>query len=183
MYEYLTGPGFRNRVSGLVEAFCEMEEDLAREQRAMEGIWKKRAKQIHRARVSIGGFYGELQGIAGRQVADLPELSLEAIALLGPEDSDPDEGAPASEPAASTGAPIDEGLVDALYALLPTDGTYVSNSTLRDQFAEIAIARFGVADIDTAYDRCKGALLGRNAIRKGRGRGGSVARATPVAAA
>jgi hypothetical protein len=182
MYEYLTGPEFRNRVSGLVEAFCEMEEDLGRERRAIEGIWKKREKQILRARMCIGGFYGELQGIAGRQIANLPDLSLDTVAMLGPGDSDPDEEALVSEPAASSGRPVDERLVDALYALLPADGTYIGNSALRDQFAEAVLVRFGVADGNAEYDRCKSILLDRDAVRKGKGRGGSVARTSPVAA-
>src|SRR5262249_52429161 len=32
-YDYLTGPEFRNRVSGLVEPLCEMNQDLADEKR------------------------------------------------------------------------------------------------------------------------------------------------------
>ncbi len=77
LYEYLTGPEFRNRVGGFVEAFREMQDDLEREKRAMQTLWKRRERQMQRARDNITAFYGDLQGIAGRQLEDLPSLALE----------------------------------------------------------------------------------------------------------
>jgi hypothetical protein len=77
LYEYLTGPEFRNRVGGFVEAFKEMQDDLEREKRAMQTLWKRRERQMQRARDNITAFYGDLQGIAGRQLEDLPSLALE----------------------------------------------------------------------------------------------------------
>jgi hypothetical protein len=77
LYEYLTGPEFRNRVGGFVEAFKEMQDDLEREKRAMQTLWKRRERQMQRARDNITAFYGDLQGIAGRQLQDLPSLALE----------------------------------------------------------------------------------------------------------
>jgi hypothetical protein len=78
LYEYLMGTEFRNRVGGLVEAFREMQEDLEREKRAMLNLWKRRERQMVRARDNITAFYGDLQGIAGKRLEDLPELALEA---------------------------------------------------------------------------------------------------------
>jgi hypothetical protein len=78
LYEYLTGAEFRNRVGGFVEAFREMQEDLDREKRAMLTLWKRRERQMQRARDNITAFYGDLQGIAGKKLEDLPELALEA---------------------------------------------------------------------------------------------------------
>jgi hypothetical protein len=77
LYEYLTGVEFRNRVGGFVEAFKEMQEDLDREKRAMMTLWKRRERQMQRARDNITAFYGDLQGIAGHKLGDLPELALE----------------------------------------------------------------------------------------------------------
>lgn len=77
LYEYLTGAEFGNRVGGLIEAFKEMQDDLEREKRSMLTLWKKRERQMQRARDNITAFYGDLQGIAGRQLQDLPSLALE----------------------------------------------------------------------------------------------------------
>jgi hypothetical protein len=81
LYEYLTGAEFRNRVGGFVEAFQEMQEDLEREKRAMLTMWKRRERQMQRARDNITAFYGDLRGIAGRQLEDLPSLTLEPASV------------------------------------------------------------------------------------------------------
>jgi hypothetical protein len=83
LYEYLTGVEFRNRVGGFVEAFQEMQEDLDREKRAMMTHWKRRERQMQRARDNITAFYGDLQGIAGHKLGDLPGLALEPHAPSG----------------------------------------------------------------------------------------------------
>jgi hypothetical protein len=77
LYEYLTGAEFQNRVGGLVEAFTEMQDDLEREKRAMLGMWKRREKQMQRARDNITAFYGDMQGIVGQTLSDIPALVLE----------------------------------------------------------------------------------------------------------
>jgi len=77
LYEYLTGTEFCNRVGGLVEAFTEMQDDLEREKRAMLTTWKRREKQMQRARDNITAFYGDMQGIVGQKLEDLPALALE----------------------------------------------------------------------------------------------------------
>lgn len=76
LYAYLTGTEFRNRVGGLVEAFTEMQQGLDDEKRAMSTLWKRRDRQLQRARENITAFYGDLQGIAGRQLDDIPQLAL-----------------------------------------------------------------------------------------------------------
>jgi hypothetical protein len=76
VYAYLTGPQFRHRVEAIVERFADMSDDLARERRAMTRGWAKREKQIEQVISSTVGMYGDLQGIAGRAMADLPVLDL-----------------------------------------------------------------------------------------------------------
>ena len=76
VYAYLTGPQFRHRVEAIVERFTDMSEDLARERRAMTRLWARREKQIEAVIGSTVGMYGDLQGIAGRAMADLPALDL-----------------------------------------------------------------------------------------------------------
>jgi hypothetical protein len=77
IYDYLTGPEFKNRVSGLIEAFAEMKRDLDREQRAVIAGWNRRQKQLDRAIHNLAAFSGDLQGIAGGRAIDLPQLELD----------------------------------------------------------------------------------------------------------
>jgi hypothetical protein len=73
IYNYLSGPEFRQRVEGIVEAFRAMKEDLEAEKRAMMRIWAKREKQIERVTTNTTGMYGDMQGIIG---STLPEIKL-----------------------------------------------------------------------------------------------------------
>jgi hypothetical protein len=77
VYHYLTGPQFRQRVEAIVESFTAMQADLITERRAMERIWAKREKQIDRAIVNAAGMYGDLSGIAGVAIPELPLLALQ----------------------------------------------------------------------------------------------------------
>jgi hypothetical protein len=82
LYRYLTSPEFVSRVENIVLPLAAMKEDLESERRALETRWRKRAREIEKAERSIGGIYGDLQGIVGR--AKLPEVSRLAL----PESSD-----------------------------------------------------------------------------------------------
>lgn len=80
LYNYLSGPEFRHRVQGIVEAFVTLREDLETEKRAMQRQWAKREKQLERAVANTAGLYGDLSGIIG---ASLPQIeSLEWPKLL-----------------------------------------------------------------------------------------------------
>jgi len=76
LYAYLCGPEFRARVEGIVEAFTTMKADLDAERRATERQWAKREKQIDRVLKSTSGMYGDLQGIAGSSLPELPSLGV-----------------------------------------------------------------------------------------------------------
>jgi hypothetical protein len=82
LYEYLSGNEFRQRVEAIVEAFSAMQEQLARERRAMEKQWSEREKQIHRVITSTTRMYGALQGIVGGGLPAIPALELEGGGLL-----------------------------------------------------------------------------------------------------
>ena len=74
VYDYLTGPRFRGHVQTIVEKFSAMEEDLASERRTMNRIWAKREGQIRGAIEATAGFYGDLEGIAGRSLKEIEGL-------------------------------------------------------------------------------------------------------------
>jgi hypothetical protein len=66
VYQYLTGPRFRQRVQAIVEAFSSMQEDLDKERKVILKQWAKRGEQLERAIEATAGMYGDLQGIAGK---------------------------------------------------------------------------------------------------------------------
>lgn len=79
VYQYLTGPRFRQRVEGIVEAFSTMQEDLDKEKKAITKQWARREMQIERVMQSTVGMYGDLQGIAGKTLQEIGGLDLPAI--------------------------------------------------------------------------------------------------------
>jgi hypothetical protein len=92
LYDYLSGPEFRQKVEAIIEAFNLMKKDLDHEKRTMIKNWSKREKQIERVVYNISGMFGSMQGIMG---ASLPEIkSLELKALIedtGSEDLEADK--------------------------------------------------------------------------------------------
>lgn len=79
MYRYLAGDQFCSRVQGIVEAFTEMQDQVNRERRAMERLWKEREKQIERVITNTVGMYGEMRGIVGATMPEIPALALDGV--------------------------------------------------------------------------------------------------------
>jgi len=79
VYQYLTGPRFRQRVQAIVEAFSSMQEDLDKEKKAIMKQWAKREEQIDRVMQAKVGMYGDLQGIAGKTLQEIEGLEMKAI--------------------------------------------------------------------------------------------------------
>lgn len=78
IYDYVTGPRFRQKVQAIAEAFSSMQEDLFREKRAIEKLWSKRQEQIERLILATSRMAGELEGVAGA-----PLLAIEGLDLPG----------------------------------------------------------------------------------------------------
>jgi hypothetical protein len=76
MYEYLTGPLFRGRVSAIVEACVTMQEDLEAEKRALTKHWAKRQRRLELLMNGTAGMYGDFQGIVGRSMPELEGLQV-----------------------------------------------------------------------------------------------------------
>jgi hypothetical protein len=79
LYQYLTGPQFRQRVEAIKDAFVTMQEDLDAEKRAINKQWAKRQQQIERVMVSTVGMYGDLQAIAGKTLQEIEGLELKTL--------------------------------------------------------------------------------------------------------
>ena len=74
VYAYLTGPQFRGRIEAIAERWSEMQKDLADEKKATLKRWAKRESQLNTLLESTAGIYGDLQGIAGRDLAEIQAL-------------------------------------------------------------------------------------------------------------
>jgi hypothetical protein len=88
--QYLTGPGFRQRIEAIVEKFSAMQTDLERERKAMTRLRARREGQIRGVIESTVGMYGDLQEIAGKALEEVDGLSqiarrVEARRKRGPE--------------------------------------------------------------------------------------------------
>ena len=79
VYQYLTGPRFKQRVEAIVEAFSTMQEDLDKERKVIMKQWAKRQEQIERVMGATVGMYGDLQGIAGKSLQEIEGLELTAL--------------------------------------------------------------------------------------------------------
>lgn len=79
VYQYLTGPQFRQHIEAIIEKFCEMQADLDRERRATMRLWAKREAQLNGVISASTSFYGDLQGIAGRAMPEIESLDLLTI--------------------------------------------------------------------------------------------------------
>jgi hypothetical protein len=79
VYQYLTGPRFRQRVEAIVETFSDMHADLARERKAMTKLWGKREEQIRGVIEATAGMYGDLQGIAGKSLKEIDGLDFQLL--------------------------------------------------------------------------------------------------------
>ena len=74
VYAYLTGPQFRGRIEAIAERWSEMQKDLTDEKKATLKRWAKRESQLNTLIESTAGIYGDLQGIAGRDLAEIQAL-------------------------------------------------------------------------------------------------------------
>jgi hypothetical protein len=79
VYQYLTGPRFRQRVEAIVEAFSSMQSDLDRERRAIMKQWSKREEQIERVMGATVGMWGDFQGIVGQSLHEIKGLEFDVL--------------------------------------------------------------------------------------------------------
>ena len=90
LFQYLTGPRFRQRIEAIVEKFSIMQTDLERERKTMMRLRARREGQIRGVIKSTVGMYGDLQGIAGKALEEIDGLAqiarrVEARRKRGPE--------------------------------------------------------------------------------------------------
>lgn len=76
IYDYLTGPGFKQRVQAALDKTSELQDDLNKEKRLLTRNWAKRQKQIDGVVESMTGMHGDLQGIAGKSMLEIEEFEV-----------------------------------------------------------------------------------------------------------
>ena len=87
LYDFLTSNTFRMQVEAIVEGFSSMKNDLEKEKRAMQRIWKEREKQIDKVVTNTIDMYGSIKGIAGNAIQPVQALELPEGDLLDEEES------------------------------------------------------------------------------------------------
>ena len=75
IYQYLTGPRFRQRLEAIVETFSIMQTDLERERKTMTRLRARREGQIRGMIQSTVGMYGDFQAIAGKALEEIDGLA------------------------------------------------------------------------------------------------------------
>jgi len=76
LYTYVYSVEFRHRVQAIAEAFNLMRNDLQKEKNWFRNKWNKQEKIIQQVMDNTYGMYGDLQGIIGKELADLEEINI-----------------------------------------------------------------------------------------------------------
>ncbi len=78
LYAYMIGNEFRAILEGIALPFRELHDELAAEKRATMARWKRQERRIERVLASVAGLQGDLQGIAGSEMPELPGFESDA---------------------------------------------------------------------------------------------------------
>lgn len=76
LYEYMISNEFRMQIEAIVEGFTSMQNNLIKERRAMEAIWKQRQKEIEKVILNTTHIYSSIRGIAGSAIKPIEQLEL-----------------------------------------------------------------------------------------------------------
>ena len=76
LYNYLTSAKFKDKVENIIDAFRQMQDQVAEERRAFESRWKKRESLLEQVIKNTGGMYGDLGGVLGGKLATVDYLEL-----------------------------------------------------------------------------------------------------------
>ncbi len=76
IYNYLTSARFTDKVENIIDAFRQMQDQVAEERRAFESRWKKREQLLEQVIKNTGGMYGDLGGMLGGKLEKVEYLEL-----------------------------------------------------------------------------------------------------------
>lgn len=76
LYKFLTSNEFRLQVEGIVEGLAQFQNDLQKERRSIESIWKQREKNIQAVLLNTIHMYSSIRSIAGSAIPAIKQLEL-----------------------------------------------------------------------------------------------------------
>ncbi|OGU56689.1 MAG: hypothetical protein A2X64_09375 [Ignavibacteria bacterium GWF2_33_9] len=79
LYNYLTGSDFKMRIQNILDAFTSMQNQLQKEKRAFEKIWKEREVHISRVITNTIQLHSTFTGIAGNAMPELEGFALDTL--------------------------------------------------------------------------------------------------------
>jgi hypothetical protein len=170
LYRYLMGNEFKNRITGVVEAFEGLQKDLEAEKRMLLSAWKKREKRLGTALSNMAAFYGDIRALGGSRVAEIP--AFEGGHLLLADEGDPTSAVKGPIPLAD---PTSQEFLDLLLELVPATGT-VGNGALLTKLQNAALLRLGVTLDKATYELARDKWVAEGKLVRRPGRGGAVAR-------
>ena len=74
VYNYLTGSRFKQRIEAVVNRFKDMREDIDEERKFMTKAWAKREAKVTAMIDSTVGMVGDLHGIVGQAMPEIPAI-------------------------------------------------------------------------------------------------------------
>ncbi len=82
LYDYLTSAEFSEQWKAIREGFLSMKQSIQKERDTMERLWKAREKQLEKVLLNAAHVRGSIEGIAGKDIVDVPRLEDEDEELL-----------------------------------------------------------------------------------------------------
>jgi hypothetical protein len=74
LYDYMTSNSFKMQIQSIVEGFSQLKDDLEKEKRAMQRLWKTRETQLEKVLVNTIDMYGSVKGLAGPSMGVIEAL-------------------------------------------------------------------------------------------------------------
>lgn len=161
LYEFVTGPDFRNRVQSILHTYGSMRTMLEKERRAMHRIWKKREAQLESLTGHTTHVIAHLEAKTGREIDGDPVAALEDAG--NDDDDDFDDVDIDTEPVASAQTASEEQKRHFL-STLEAAGGKSGNIRLRESLGWN----------EPLYESVKAVLVRDGSVELGQGRGGSV---------
>jgi len=81
LYSYLTSSEFSEQWKAIREGFLSMKQSIQKERDTMERLWKAREKQLEKVLLNAAHVRGSIEGIAGKDVIEVPLLEDETDLL------------------------------------------------------------------------------------------------------
>lgn len=78
LYAYMIGTEFRAILEGIALPFREIHDELLAEKRTTLSRWRRQERRIERVLASVAGLQGDLTGIAGSEMPELPGFEAES---------------------------------------------------------------------------------------------------------